>query len=148
MSDLISRQAAIDMIRLYREDEAVDLDELESSIAMMPAAQKTQLSTEDTTLDTTFDCISRREAIDALKRDEEYDEDIPNRADGVRDAIITISGLPAAQPEVIRCKDCEWFRKEYGWNCIEYTVCGVSPTHHPIRAEEDFCSHAERRTDG
>lgn len=39
MSDLISRQAAIDMIRLYREDETVDLDELESSIAMMPSAQ-------------------------------------------------------------------------------------------------------------
>lgn len=37
--DLIDRQAAIDMIRLYREDEAVDLDELESSIAMMPSVQ-------------------------------------------------------------------------------------------------------------
>lgn len=41
MNDLISRQAAIDMIRLYREDEIVDLDELESSIAMMPSAQPT-----------------------------------------------------------------------------------------------------------
>lgn len=39
MDDLISRQAAIDMIRLYREDEAVDLDELESSIALLPSAQ-------------------------------------------------------------------------------------------------------------
>ena len=39
MNDLISRQAAIDMIRLYREDEAVDLDELESSIALMPSTQ-------------------------------------------------------------------------------------------------------------
>ena len=37
--DMISRQAAIDMIRLYREDEVVDLDELESSIAMMPSTQ-------------------------------------------------------------------------------------------------------------
>jgi len=45
------------------------------------------------------DLISRAEAIDALKRDEEYDEDIPNRADGVRDAIITIMGLPSAQPK-------------------------------------------------
>lgn len=40
-NDLISRQAAIDMIRLYREDEVVDLDELESSIAMMPSTQPT-----------------------------------------------------------------------------------------------------------
>ena len=45
------------------------------------------------------DLISRQAAIDALKHDEEYDEDIPNRADGVRDAIITISSLPSAQPE-------------------------------------------------
>jgi hypothetical protein len=52
------------------------------------------------------DLISRQAAIDALKRDEEYDEDIPNRADGVRDAIITIMGLPSVQPEIIRCKDC------------------------------------------
>lgn len=43
------------------------------------------------------DLISRQGAIDALKRDEEYDEDIPNRADGVRDAIITIMGLPSVQ---------------------------------------------------
>lgn len=40
-NDLISRQAAINMIRLYREDEVVDLDELESSIAMMPSTQPT-----------------------------------------------------------------------------------------------------------
>ena len=59
-----------------------------------------------------------------------------------------VSEMPSAQPEIVRCKDCEWFRKEYGWNCIEYTVCGVSPTHHPIRKEEDFCSYAERREEG
>lgn len=56
-------------------------------------------------------------------------------------------GKQTARPEIVRCKDCEWFRKEYGWNCIEYTVCGISPTHHPIRREDDFCSYAERRTD-
>ena len=49
MSDLISRQAAIDMIRLYREDEAVDLDELESSIAMMPSVQPEIIRCKDCT---------------------------------------------------------------------------------------------------
>lgn len=44
--------------------------------------------------------IDGQAAIDALKRDEAYDEDIPNRADGVRDAIITIMGLPSVQPEL------------------------------------------------
>lgn len=47
MNDLISRQAAIDMIRLYREDEAVDLDELESSIALMPSAQPEVIRCKD-----------------------------------------------------------------------------------------------------
>lgn len=45
---------------------------------------------------------------------------------------------------VVRCKDCKWYRKEYGWNCIEYKVCGISPTHHPIMNEDEFCSRAER----
>lgn len=58
-----------------------------------------------------------------------------------------IEQLPSTQPEIVRCKDCKWFMKEYGWNCIEYIVCGISPTHHPIRREEDFCSRAERRTE-
>lgn len=92
------------------------------------------------------DLISRQAAIDAVL-------DLPNCYNGFSDTydkaciIGVLEELPSAEPEIIRCKDCKWFRKEYGWNCIEYTVCGVSPTHHPIRTEEDFCSHAERRTD-
>ena len=80
------------------------------------------------------DMISRQAAIDALEW----------KWAG-KAAFDAIKNLPSAQPEIIRCKDCEWFRKECGWNCIEYTVCGISPTHHPIRREEDFCSKAERR---
>lgn len=67
-----------------------------------------------------MDLISRQAAIDALKRDEAYDEDIPNRADGVRDAIITIMGLPSAQPER---KTGKWIYGENdgqdGWYCSE-----------------------------
>jgi hypothetical protein len=48
---------------------------------------------------TNGDTISRQDAIDVLERDESYNEDIPLRADGIRDAIITIKGLPSsAQP--------------------------------------------------
>lgn len=54
----------------------------------------------------------------------------------------------ASPSEIIRCKDCKWFRKDFGWNGIEYTVCELSPTYYPIRREEDFCSRAERRKDG
>lgn len=81
------------------------------------------------------DVISRQAAIDAFEDTTFTKNEICRR----------ITELPPAKPEIIRCKDCEWFRKECGWNCIEYTVCGISPTHHPIRREEDFCSKAERR---
>lgn len=50
--------------------------------------------------------------------------------------------------ELIRCKDCRWYKKERGWHGIEYTVCKLSPINRPIREEDDFCSHAERREEG
>lgn len=85
------------------------------------------------------DLISRQTAIDDI---ETVNPSMPLNINWVKNWVKT---LPSAQSEVIRCKECEWFRKEYGWNCIEYTVCGVSPTHHPIRREDDFCSYAERK---
>lgn len=115
MSDLISRQAAIDALwkALYEYEDKTEKQFQESE----------DLDVGDWILHRFF---------------------VQNMSDIDRQTILK---LPSAQPEIIRCKDCEWFRKEYGWNCIEYTVCGISPTHHPIRKEEDFCSRAERRTD-
>lgn len=43
------------------------------------------------------DLISRQAAIKILRESEEYDADIPNRADGVRDAIIDIMSLPTIE---------------------------------------------------
>lgn len=48
---------------------------------------------------------------------------------------------------IVRCKDCKYYVKDHGWNCIEYTVCSISPLHHPLREPNDFCSRAERRND-
>lgn len=92
--------------------------------------------------------IDGQAAIDALKRDEEYDEDIPNRADGVRDAIITIMGLPSVQPELntqlyidgfndgyAQCKkdNAQWVPKKGKWieepNC--YYRCSECGDHYP-----------------
>ena len=54
------------------------------------------------------DLISRQAAIKSLRESEAYDEDISNRADGVRDAIIDIMSLPTIDAvEVVRCKDCK-----------------------------------------
>ena len=84
------------------------------------------------------DAINRQQAINALEKDEEYNKDIPIRADGIRDAIITISTLPSAQPEVIRCRDCCHYPGEHA-------DCPMTGWH---RNGDDFCSFAERRTDG
>ena len=42
-----------------------------------------------------------------------------------------------AQPEIIRCKDCKW---KQGAECVRFA--DVRPF------ADDFCSRAERRTDG
>ena len=53
--------------------------------------------------------------------------------------------LPAAQPEIIRCKDCK-HRDEYG--CCRYWK-GQAMSEHPIPTDDyDFCSMAKRRGDG
>ena len=92
------------------------------------------------------DLISRQAAIDAVyERIKQIGYEHNASVLSIRQAI---RDLPSAQPEIIRCTDCEWLRKEYGWNCTEYTVCGVSPMHHPIRREEDFCNRAKRSSNG
>ena len=67
--------------------------------------------------------------------------------------IVRETGYPGAVNqevvgELIRCKDCRWYKKERGWHGIEYTVCKLSPINRPIREECDFCSRAERREGG
>ena len=145
--DLISRQEAIDALKQKWDGMVTSVFDVIKNL--QPTCN--QLAT---------DCISRQAAIDALDqifdRCEEIEAHLPE-GDPDRTGYkmyqdyMTVwkylHQLPSAQPEIIRCKDCEWFRKEYGWNCIEYTVCGISPMHHPIRKEDDYCSRAERRTD-
>ena len=85
------------------------------------------------------DTISRQDAIDEIR---EWKSRMTT--DGMIDRI---KALPSAQPEIIRCKDCKWHKKEIGWNRIEYMVCDKSVINKPIRNDDDFCSRAERRTD-
>ena len=51
-----------------------------------------------------------------------------------------IDSMPTVEPEIIMCKDCKWFG-EHG--CA---ICIVDDTDKPT--ENDYCSFAERRTDG
>ena len=63
-----------------------------------------------------------------------------------------INDLPSAEPEIIRCKECKHyviytlFGHRQGWCerlCDEYDKSLARGTE-----EDDFCSRAERRTDG
>jgi hypothetical protein len=81
------------------------------------------------------DLISRHAAIDALMEI----IDRPKHADFLyTDEICkTLNELPSAQPEIIRCKDCKWMQ---GSECVRFAEVRPFP--------DDFCSKAERRTNG
>ena len=48
--------------------------------------------------------------------------------------------------EVVRCKDCRWWKTNYYWNGRECKVC-VKEAYTPIRTPDDFCSRGERGDD-
>ena len=48
--------------------------------------------------------------------------------------------------ELIRCKDCRWYKTNYSWNGKEHRVCVVEP-YEPVRQADDYCSRAERKDD-
>lgn len=99
------------------------------------------------------DLISRRAAIDAINTWPKYGVDERNRIvpwyEGLvpyvhlEDVVKAIVGLPSAQPEIIRCKDCRWGRKVCG-NIECFADTNVPPEYHGY---EWFCPNGERRTD-
>lgn len=68
------------------------------------------------------------------------------------DRVVTIEDMHGnmfeKQPEIIRCKDCKHYKAKQGnlpWkNSRRYCNKGVTLATNP----DDFCSFAERRTDG
>ena len=130
--DLVRRQAAITAIQKAYADTVGGTDRcavwknvgLTNALHIMqdlPSVQtekmqlsteKTQLSEEDATKDTTFDCISRQAAKDALAKFVPYaicDESTESYTNGLTDAYNLICQLPSAQPESRR----EWYMKGY-----------------------------------
>ena len=83
------------------------------------------------------DCISRQAAIDAV---------VSAMIDGADAELVEgiMELLPSAQPETMRCKDCEYYKI--------YTLYGQTQgfcNRLGLQAMEidDFCSRAERRSD-
>ena len=84
------------------------------------------------------DLISRQAAIDAVQ----------NRHMMLnKEKVLLINDLeklPSAQPEIVRCKDCKYAEYIDDVKTLWCTECGQGRTVAP----NDFCSYAERRTNG
>lgn len=109
------------------------------------------------------DLISRQAAIDAIEqifdRCEEIEAHLPE-GDPDRTGYkmypdyITVwkylHQLPSAQPEIIRCKDCRFAHLTYDGDCkyCQYLADEFDLTDAVYFDGNDYCSHAERRTDG
>lgn len=86
------------------------------------------------------DTISRHAAIDALL--EAYPDNM--------DVEFILGKLPSAQPEIIRCKDCNHVERarseEVARKFGQIYICGRHVFLNPN--PDDYCSLAERKTDG
>ena len=151
-SDCISRQAAIEALKRIRflhlfecgeylsEDtrviEIISSSKALEAIEALPSAQP-EKRTEERTETHACDCISRKTAIDAaIEAADEWDGGYSKERE--RMIRLTLLGLPSAQPEIIRCKDCKYRGGLSGFYCdIVEKAVGV----------DSFCSWAERKTD-
>ena len=99
-----------------------------------------QLGTNLASLGT--DCISRQAAIDAFDCTNELivggAANAQNVVNYINKVVGKIKGLPSAQPEIIRCRNCK-FASGDSRICMQFG-------HSPI-GELDFCAWAERRND-
>jgi hypothetical protein len=89
------------------------------------------------------DVIYRQAAIDLadkiIERDTSGNNDVVKAMSAWKECI---KGLPSIQSEIIHCEDCKSFRR---WVGTDITFCDLTET---CALEKDFCSYAERRTDG
>lgn len=59
---------------------------------------------------------------------------------GISIAVGKVCDAPTIEPEIVRCKDCKWFHD------IGCAIRIVDDSDKP--SENDYCSFAERKTDG
>ena len=86
------------------------------------------------------DCVSRQAALDALKHMCSEDRNGITVSRANVDSMLKY--LPSVEPEIVRCKDCmHWHKKG------DLTYCDRIEYGYGFEAD-DFCSRAERRTDG
>ena len=91
-----------------------------------------------------LDDLISRQAVKELAHNQVREKYCGAALKGQRDFYIKLADsiidlLPSAQPEIIRCRECK-FASGDSRICMKFD-------HSPI-GELDFCSFAERRTDG
>ena len=156
MEDLIERARAIEIVHELQDSQTFDQTAdmayvlVDWAISEIPSAQS-EKRTEERTETHACDLISRQAAIDALvgvtmfktkheimQRVNASVQDEQGWLGAVAECLDEIEDLPSAQPEIIRCKACRW-RDDYG----HWLGCPVLNTD-----DDNFCSYAERKTDG
>lgn len=98
------------------------------------------------------DLINRQDAIDLVEHRMKHNpmksvQFIQGLQDGYLRVISDLNRLPSADVvEVVRCRDCTWWKSIFSWNGKEHKVC-VRESYEPQRDSNDYCSYAERRED-
>lgn len=97
------------------------------------------------------DLISRQDAIDAISCDitvtgRQNAELVAATIGAFADRI---KALPSAEPEIIRCKDCENWIPGYITDNDDFIPPKCGKYQQMVgHSSDDYCSHAERKTDG
>ena len=157
MDDLISKQAAIDLLKQMRKDGDMvpwEGKNVFARIRELPTIQP-ELSTNLAEVGT--DCISREQAIDAIEAEKiKHGNYLTSSYVGYEMAEKVVKQLSPIQPKITHCKDCKhWI--PYDWmfsevwrskNMADYPEdeIGCNCSDMAMKAN-DFCSRAERRTE-
>lgn len=149
----MTREEAIEIL----EGLAVPIH-AEPAFDMAIEALKAQADLQPNCNELATDTISRQDAIDAIlavtgnSSVRELYEHVQEHglsemwSGGVSAAIDVIIAVPSAQPEIIRCRDCKYWREhKYAKETKRYIpFCGFNAIY---TKADDFCSRAERRTE-
>jgi hypothetical protein len=102
-----------------------------------------------------MDDLISRQAVKELAHNQVCEKYCGAALKGHRDFYIKLADriidlLPSAQPEIIRCKDCRFAILTYDGDCkyCQYLEGEFGLTDAVYFDGNDYCSHAERRTDG
>ena len=106
------------------------------------------------------DLIDRQAAIDAVKKntfrltfaeEQNCEGHVAWSAEAVYSDVMegALLELPSAQPEIVRCKDCENWIPGYITDNDDFIPPKCGKYQQMVgHSSDDYCSYAERRTDG